>query len=123
MCFIPCPRGHGPHLPKGVHMYVIGLFIVMAILLEAVMKVLHSILGLAGVDGHVGKLPVIGANLTLLVSILRVWLFGDWGMVLGGWGWVHEDEWINYVANGAIICGMIPLKDAVFNAINKGLRA
>lgn len=104
-------------------MYVVALFIVMAILLEAVMKVLHSILGTVGLDGTVSKIPVIGANLTLGISILMVWLFGDWGMVLGGWGWIHEDNWINYVANGAIIAGMIPLKDAVFNAINKGLRA
>ena len=104
-------------------MYVIGLFLVMAILLEAVMKVLHSILGLVGVDGHVGKLPIIGANLTLIISILMVWLLGDWGHVLSGWGWQHEDDWVNIVANGAIIAGMIPLKDAVFGAIQKGLRA
>ncbi len=104
-------------------MYVVALFIVMAILLEAVMKVLHSVLGTVGVDGTVSKIPVVGANLTLLVSILMVWLMGDFGHLLAGWGWTHEDAWINTVANGAIIAGMIPLKDAVFNAINKGLRA
>jgi len=71
----------------------------------------------------VGKLPIIGANLTLIISILMVWLLGDWGHVLGGWGWEHEDDWVNVVANGAIIAGMIPLKDAVFGAIQKGLRA
>jgi hypothetical protein len=52
-----------------------------------------------------------------------VWLLGDWGNLLAGWGWDHEDDWINIVANGAIIAGMIPLKDAVFSAIGKGLRA
>jgi hypothetical protein len=104
-------------------MYVVALFIVMAILLEAVMKVLHSVLGTVGLEGTVNKIPVVGANLTLGVSILMVWLMGDTGLLLSGWGWAHEDMWINYVANGAIIAGMIPLKDAVFNAIHKGLRA
>lgn len=104
-------------------MYVIGLFLVMAILLEAVMGVIHSVLDTLKLGDIVRKLPVIGTHLTLLIAVLMVWLFGDWGLVLGGWGWVHDDQWINYVANGAIICGMIPLKDAVFNAINKGLRA
>ena len=99
------------------------MFIVMAILLEAVMKVLHSILGTIGLGDTVGKIPVIGANLTLGISILMIWLMGDSGHLLGGWGWVHPDEWINVVATGAIVAGMIPLKDAVFNAINKGLRA
>ena len=104
-------------------MYTVALFIVMAILLEAVMKVLNSVLGTVGLGDTVGKIPVIGANLTLGISILMIWLMGDWGHVLAGWGWAHDDEWINVVANGAIVAGMIPLKDAVFNAINKGLRA
>ena len=34
-----------------------------------------------------------------------------------------EDDWKNFIVNGAIIAGMIPLKDAVFGAIQKGLRA
>jgi hypothetical protein len=104
-------------------MYIVALFIVLAILLEAVMTVLRSILDTANVGDAVAKIPVIGANLTLLISILMVWLLGDWGNLLAGWGWDHEDDWINIVANGAIIAGMIPLKDAVFSAIGKGLRA
>jgi len=104
-------------------MYIVALFIVLAILLEAVMTVLRSILDAVKVGDTVAKIPVIGANLTLGISILMVWLFGDWGNLLAGWGWEHEDNWINIVANGAIIAGMIPLKDAVFGAIQKGLRA
>jgi hypothetical protein len=30
---------------------------------------------------------------------------------------------MTYVANGAIIAGMIPLKDAVISMVGKGLRA
>jgi hypothetical protein len=52
-----------------------------------------------------------------------VWLLGDSGLLLAGWGLYDDDNWINIVANGAIIAGMIPLKDAVFGAIQKGLRA
>ncbi len=104
-------------------MYTVALFITMAILLEAVMTVLHSILGTIGLSDTIGKLPILGANLTLLIAILMVWLMGDAGYVLGGWGWVHGDDWINIIANGAIIAGMIPLKDAVFGAIAKGVRA
>lgn len=104
-------------------MYTVALFIVMAILLEAVMTVLRSVLDTLKVGGAVAKLPIIGANLTLIMAILMVWVMGDYAHLLSGWGWMHEDDWINVVANGAIIAGMIPLKDAVFSAINKGLRA
>ena len=40
------------------------------------------------------------------------------GLLLGA-----LNDWKNIVVNGAVICGMIPLKDAVFGAIQKGLRA
>lgn len=112
------------HAYMGVfYMYTVALFIVMAILLEAIMTVLMSVLDTVGAGETVKKVPIIGANLTLIVSILFVWLLGDWGHVLGGWGWVHDDEYLNVIANGAIIAGMIPLKDAVFGAIAKGVRA
>lgn len=104
-------------------MYTVALFIVMAILLEAVMAVLRSVLDTVKVGGAVAKIPVVGANLTLLVAILMVWLMGQQAHLLSMWGFNHDDDWINVVANGAIIAGMIPLKDAVFSAINKGLRA
>ena len=103
-------------------MYTVALFIVMAILLEAIMTVLRSILDTFKVGNVVARIPIIGANLTLLIAILTVWALGDVGHLLNGWGWTHDDEWINVVANGAIIAGMIPLKDAVFSAINKGFR-
>ena len=102
-------------------MYIVALFITMAILLEAVMTVLHSILKTIGLGDTVGKLPIIGANLTLIISILVVWLLD--ANVLSLWGPSWDDDWKNYIVNGAIIAGMIPLKDAVFGAIQKGLRA
>ena len=40
-------------------MYIVALFIVMAILLEAVMTVLNSILATIGLGETIKKLPVI----------------------------------------------------------------
>ncbi len=104
-------------------MYTVALFITMAILLEAVMTVLHSVLGTIGLSDTIGKIPVVGAHLTLIISILMIWVIGSKGYVLAGWGFDHGDAWVDIVANGAIIAGMIPLKDAVFGAIAKGVRA
>jgi hypothetical protein len=103
-------------------MYTLALFIVMAIVLEAVMTVLRSILDTVKVGDLVAKLPIIGANLTLLIAIVMVWIIGERAHLLNGWGWSDNDDWINTVVNGAIIAGMIPLKEAIFSAINKGLR-
>jgi hypothetical protein len=102
-------------------MYVVAIFIVMAILLEAVMTVLHSILGTVGLGDTIKKIPVVGANLTLIVSCLVVWLLEAYPLSL--WGPAWGDDWKNIIVNGAIIAGMVPLKDAVFGAIQKGLRA
>ncbi len=102
-------------------MYVIGTFLLLAILLGAVMSVLDSVLDTLKVRNIVRGLPLIGANLTIIVSVLMVWLLKS--SVLENWGWSTDKEWLSYVVNGAIVCGMVPVKDAVVNAINKGLRA
>ncbi len=41
-----------------------------------------------------------------------------WGVTLPGWG-----GWGGYIGSGAIIMGMVPMKDAVISMIGKGLRA
>ena len=102
-------------------MYTVAILIVMAVLLEAVMTVLNSILTTVGLGDTVKKLPILGANLTLVISILIVWLLEAYPLLV--WGAFWADDWKNIVVNGAVICGMIPLKDAVFGAIQKGLRA
>ena len=102
-------------------MYIVAILIAMAVLLEAVMTVLHSVLGTVGLGDTIKKLPIIGANLTLGISILIVWLLKAYP--LETWNAVFTDDWMTIVVNGAVICGMIPLKDAVFGAISKGMRA
>jgi hypothetical protein len=39
-----------------------------------------------------------------------------------GWGLEFTDQWMTIVANGFIIYGMIPVKDATVSMINRGLR-
>jgi hypothetical protein len=34
-----------------------------------------------------------------------------------------QDDWMNIVANGAIVYAAIPLRDAIMSMVNKGLRA
>ena len=43
--------------------------------------------------------------------------------VVGGWGIALSSDWMKWVANGAIVMGMVPVKDAVVSMIGKGLRA
>ena len=69
----------------------------------------------------VHKIPVIGAHLGLGLSLLMVW--GLELEPLGGWGLGHTEHWHHIVLNGAVVWGAIPLKDAVVNMVNKGLRA
>jgi hypothetical protein len=103
-------------------MYTVAILIVMAVLLEAVMTVLNSVLNTVGLGDTIKKLPIIGANLALGISILVVWLLKVYPLNY----FLNElwaEDWKNIVVNGAVICGMIPLKDAVFGAISKGMRA
>lgn len=102
-------------------MYTLGALLLYALLLGAVVAVIDSVLQLVGLHGVIAKLPVIGAHWSLIISILMVWLID--ANPIAGWGISFTDDWMTYVANGAIILGMIPLKDAVVNMVNKGLRA
>jgi hypothetical protein len=43
--------------------------------------------------------------------------------VVSGWGIALSDDWMIWVANGAVIYGMVPVKDAVVSMIGKGFRA
>lgn len=103
-------------------MYTLGELLLLALVLGAAISVIDSVLGAIGIKDTIGKIPVIGANWSLLISIGMVW----WFKLDPMHGWIDmgfPDEWMNHVANGAIILGMIPVKDAVINMVNKGLRA
>ena len=101
-------------------MYTLGSLLLAAILLGAVVSVIDSVLRLVSVHGVIAKLPVIGAHWGLIISIAMMWLTDV--NLAGNWGLSFPDEWMVWVANGAIIYGMIPVKDAAISMINKGFR-
>lgn len=107
-------------------MYTLGAILLLAAVVGAVTAVVDSVLGLVKVKDTIHKLPVIGAHWGLLVAIGTMWVLesaGHVGYPAGGWGIAASEEWINVVVNGAILYAAIPLKDAVINMVNKGLRA
>jgi len=97
-----------------------GELVLLAMLLGAVTTVVDSVLGVVGVGAMIKKLPIIGANWTLIVSIAMMAVIDlD---VVGGWGIDLSDNWMVWLANGAIVMGMVPVKDAVISMISKGFR-
>lgn len=99
-----------------------GQLVLLAILLGAVTTVVDSVLGVVGLGAMIKKIPVVGSNWTLIVSILMMAVLDYspltyWGIELSGWS-----GWMGTVASGAIICGMVPMKDAVISMISKGFR-
>ena len=97
-----------------------GELVLLAMLLGAVTTVVDSVLGVVGVSAMIKKLPIIGANWTLIVSIAMMAVIDlD---VVGGWGIDSWSGWMGYVVSGAIVMGMVPMKDAVISMISKGFR-
>lgn len=102
-------------------MYVLASILALAVILQAAVAVIDSVLGLVQLRPVIDKIPVIGAHWTLGISMLMVWVFET--EPLTGWGVGHTEHWQRIVLNGAVIYGAIPLKDAVVSMVNKGLRA
>ena len=102
-------------------MYTLGYLLLAAALLGAVTTVVDSVLGTIQLSGIIRKIPIIGSNWNLIVAIAMVWVLEM--NPISGWGLTFSDDWMTYCANGAIILGMIPLKDAVISMVNRGLRA
>ena len=102
-------------------MYTLGALLLLAVLLGSVIAVVNSVLGTVGLSAIIGKVPVVGAHWGLLVSIGMMWLLDL--NVAGGWIAGMTDEWIIIVVNGAIVYGMIPVKDAVISMVSRGFRA
>lgn len=101
-------------------MYTLGALLLAAILLGAVVSFIDSILRLVGLHGIIAKIPVIGAHWALIISVLMVWVTEV--NLVANWGLSFPENWMVWVANGAIIYGMIPVKDAAISMINKGFR-
>lgn len=106
-------------------MYTLGAFLLLALLLGSVTSVVDSVLNTVGLGGIIKKIPIIGAHWGLVVSILMMYVIG--ADIAGGWmaNWGADNwgGWMGYIVNGAIVYGMIPVKDAVISMIGKGFRA
>ena len=100
-----------------------GALVLLAILLGVVLTVINAVLDTIGLSGMIKKLPIIGLSWSLIVSILMMRVIGVnvldyWGLNLSA----NWDGWMGYVASGAIVYGMVPVKDAVVSMISKGFR-
>ena len=108
-----------------IPMYVIGQLVLLSAVLTAALAVIDSVLGLVKLNHTLKNLPVIGSVIGthwgLGISILMVWWIDTWPAA--GWGLVMKEDWMNIVANGAIVYAAIPLRDAIMSMVNKGLRA
>lgn len=104
-----------------IGMYVIGQLVLLSAVLSAALAVIDSVLGLVKLDKTLKGLPIVGAHWGLGIAILMVWWIDMWPAA--GWNMVMKDDWMNIVANGAIVYAAIPLRDAIMNMVNKGLRA
>jgi len=102
-------------------MYTLGALLLAAVLLGAVTTVVDSVLGTIGLSAIIKKIPIIGSNWNLLVAIGMMAVIDI--NLISAWGLGMTDKWMVYVANGAIVYGMVPLKDAVVSMVGKGLRA
>ena len=104
-----------------IPVYTLGALILLAITLGIVMEVVNAAMVALKLDEMLSKIPILGTQLTVGVSILMVWLL-DISLLARYAGQLREN-WIQIVIDGILIAGMIPVKDAVVGAIGKGLRA
>jgi hypothetical protein len=100
-------------------MYTLGSLVLLAILLGALMPVVDSLLATLKLDRFIKSIPVVGTHLMLGVSILMVWAL-DVSIVANMTGDVRE-SWMTIVVDGAVVYGMVPVKDAIVSFISKGL--
>ena len=112
--------GKDAHRTGEIIMYTLGYLLLAALLLGAVTTVVDSVLGTIQLSGIIKKIPIIGSNWGLIVAIAMCWFLKM--TPASGWGMTFDQDWQTYCANGAIVMGMIPVKDAVISMVNKGFR-
>lgn len=108
-------------MKRGTEMYTLGAFVLLAIALGVVMTVVDGILDMLKASDAVGKIPIVGANLTVAVSIGLIWVL-DISIIQNFTGDMRA-TWVHIVVDGVLVAGMIPVKNAVVSAIEKGMRA
>ncbi|MDG2029361.1 MAG: hypothetical protein P8J50_19875 [Acidimicrobiales bacterium] len=99
-------------------MYIVASLIVLSMGLVAVTAVLDTVIDTFGLS-KIREIPIVGKHLDVLIAIGMVWLL-DIQIIehlMGGF----RSDWMGIVLNGTAVIACIPLKDAVFEAIRKGL--
>ena len=99
-------------------MYTLGSLILLSILLGAVMPVFNTVTRTLKVDRLIGRLPIVGAHVTLAVSIALVWALNV-DIVTHMVGNMRA-SWMTVVVDGCIVYGMVPVKDAIVSTLNRG---
>jgi len=102
-------------------MYTVAALLVMAIALGGVIAIVNSVLDVLRVNELLRGLPLVGGLVDAGIAVLLVWLLDI--QITETFTGAMRETWIQVVIDGLVIYGMIPVKDAVVNAINKGLRA
>ena len=103
-------------------MSTILTLMVTAMVFQAVVAVLDSILDTVGVNATLRGLPVLGANLTLIYAYLFVSIASlsggahGTGLEVLGLGDLGAD-----IGYAMVIVAFIPVKDAAISALGKGL--
>lgn len=100
-------------------MYTLGSLILLAILLGAVMPVFNTVTHTLKLDTILGRLPIIGAHVTLGVSMLLVWALDL--QIVTAWTGTMRESWMTIIVDGCIVYGMVPVKDAIVSFISRGL--
>lgn len=118
-------RPWGPQKRGIINMYTLGALLLLALLLGAVQNVVDTVLGVVGLSAIIRKIPIVGALWNLIIAVVMMFILdynavGAWmsGLDTSMWG-----GWLGHIVNGAIVLGMIPVKDAVVSMVSKGLRA
>jgi len=100
-------------------MYTLGSLVLLAILLGAVMPVFNSLTRFLKLDSILSRIPVIGDHITLAVSIGLVWALNV--HIVSAMTGNMRHSWMSICVDGAIVYGMVPVKDAIVSFISKGL--
>ena len=111
--------GRGTNSKEVSPMYTLGSLILMAILLGAVMPVFNTLTHTLKLDKIIKSIPVLGAHVTLAVSIALVWALNV--HIVSGWVGDMRNTWMTICVDGAIVYGMVPVKDAIVSFISRGL--
>lgn len=102
-------------------MSTILTLMVMGMVFQGVIAVVDSVLDTVGVNGILGGIPIVGANLTLIWAYLFV-VVSD----VGGFGYAASTEVLGIgefgsdVGTAIAILAFIPIKDAAVSALGKG---